>query len=240
MLTREKFINSPIEIEFELLHLLDKNAALTIFDIGACEAEDSIRYSNLFPHAKVYAFEPRPDNCAKAVELIKNYKKQSIYLEQLALSNQNGKATFYLSEGQPETIKDTKNWDYGNKSSSLLPPSEEMKKHTEWLQFKNKIEVETMKLSDYVFKNKISSIDFAHMDVQGAELMVLEGAGNFLSKIKIVWLEVEVVELYKDQPLKNVIEQFMERNEFTNVLNKVDAISGDQLYVNRNYFSSEK
>ena len=53
-------------------------------------------------------------------------------------------------------------------------------------------------------------------------------------------MEVEVVELYKDQPLKNVIEQFMEKNEFTNVLNKVDAISGDQLYVNRNYFSEEK
>lgn len=239
MLTREKYINSPVEIQFELLHLLDKNNEQVIFDIGACEAEDSIRYSNIFPKSTVYAFEPRPDNCSKAKELILKNNKHNIVIEQLALSNQNGIAEFHVSEGEPKDLQNDENWDYGNKSSSLLPPSEQLKKHTEWLNFNQSIKVNTLRLDCYVEEKKIEKIDFIHMDVQGAELMVLEGAGSFLSKIKIVWLEVEAVELYKGQPLKNDVENFMKKNNFINFLDTVDNISGDQLYLNRQFFSDQ-
>ena len=240
MLTRDNFINSPIEIETELLQLFDKNSSLTIFDIGACEAEDSIRYANLFPNATVFAFEPRIDNISKAKELIQHYKKATIILENIALSNQNGMASFYLSEGEPDELKNSEHWDFGNKSSSLLPPSEEMKKHTNWLQFNKKIEVQTIRLDKYVEQKNIATIDFAHIDVQGAELMVLEGAGNFLQKIKTIWMEVEAVELYKSQPLKDDVEEFMRKNNFVNILNTVNSVAGDQLYVNKNYFSEEQ
>ena len=148
-------------------------------------------------------------------------------------------AEFFLSEGEPDDLKNDDNWNYGNKSSSLLPPSEEMKKHTEWLNFKNKIQVNTLRLDNYVAGKKIEGIDFIHMDVQGAELMVLDGAGVFLNKIKLIWLEVEAVELYKGQPLKSNVEEYMQKNNFVNVLDTVDNISGDQLYLNRSFFSDE-
>jgi FkbM family methyltransferase len=143
MLTRKEYINRPVEIKTELSGLFDRSEKLIIFDIGACEAEDSIRYSMLFPNSTVYAFEPREDNCAKARELISEYKRNNIILESLALSNQNGTAEFFLSEGEPNDLKNDDNWDYGNKSSSLLPPSDEMKKHTGWLSFKRKIVIPT-------------------------------------------------------------------------------------------------
>ena len=240
MITRDSFIKSPIEIESELLQLVDKNRSVVIFDIGACEAEDSIRYADLFPRSTVYAFEPRTDNCTKAKELISQYKKSNIVLENLALSDQNGVAEFYLSEGEPEHLKNSEQWNYGNKSSSLLPPSDEIIKHTGWLQFNNKIEVKTLRLDDYVAKKGISTIDFVHMDVQGAELMVLNGAGDFLSQIQLIWLEVEAVELYKGQPLKNEVEIFMQKNNFVNILNTVNKISGDQLYANLRFYSKEQ
>ncbi len=237
MLTRENFIKSPIKIEYELVSLFKKEDGLIIFDIGACEAEDSIRYSNLFSKSYVYAFEPRPDNYEKAKELIKQYKKTNILLEQLALSNKNGVAEFHVSEGEPKDLKNDDNWNYGNKSSSLLPPSEQMKKHTEWLSFNKNIQVNTLRLDNYVAEKKIEEIDFIHMDVQGAELMVLDGAGKFLNNIKLIWLEVEAVELYKGQPLKNDVEEYMQKNNFVNVLDTVDNISGDQLYLNCFFFS---
>ena len=240
MFNREEYINSPVEIESELLSLLDSTKPLVIFDIGACEAEDSIRYANLFPMATVYAFEPRIDNCAKAKELIKKYNKSNIILENIALSDKNGTAEFYLSEGEPEGGKDYKEWDFGNKSSSLLPPSEEMQKHTSWLQFNKKIEVETLRLEDYATKKNMATIDFAHIDVQGAELMVLEGAGTFLKKIKMIWLEVEAIELYKNQPLKDDVAVFMHENNFVNILDTVSNVSGDQLYINLAFFSPQK
>ncbi len=239
MFNRDNYINSPIEIERELLLLLQKENVKNVFDIGACEAEDSIRYSLLFPNSTVYAFEPRKDNLAIGQKSILKYNRPNIVLENIALSKENGTAEFFLSEGRPADATEEHQWDFGNKSSSLLPPTEEMKKHTSWLQFNNKIEVETMRLDNYVVNKNISEIDFVHIDVQGAELMVLEGAGDFLKKIKLIWMEVEAVELYKNQPLKNDVEQFMKKNNFVNVLDTVNEVAGDQLYANMNYFTAQ-
>lgn len=240
MFNREEYINSPIEIEFELKQLFDLRQVKTVFDIGACEAEDSIRYSVLFPNSTVYAFEPRTDNLSIAKESISKHQRKNIVLENIALSKENGVAEFYLSEGEPGDLKNSEAWDFGNKSSSLLPPSEEMKKYTSWLQFNKKIEVVTQRLDDYARQKNIQEIDFAHIDVQGAELMVLEGAGSFLRQIKVIWMEVEAVELYKNQPLKKDVERFMEQHSFVNVLDTVNDVAGDQLYINKNYFDDAK
>jgi hypothetical protein len=70
--------------------------------------------------------------------------------------------------------------------------------------------------------------------------MVLEGAGSFLKNIKLIWMEVEAVELYKNQPLKNDVERFMQKNNFINILDTVNEVAGDQLYANLNYFDSKK
>jgi FkbM family methyltransferase len=236
MFDRENYIKSPIEIEYELLLLLKKSKVRTVFDIGACEAEDSIRYSLLFPQSRVYAFEPRTDNVNIATASIKKHERKNIILESIALSDKKGSAEFFLSDGRPEE-QDRSDWDFGNKSSSLLPPSQEMKNHTAWLKFEKKIEVQTERLDAYANERKILEIDFAHIDVQGAELMVLGGAGSFLQKIKVIWMEVEAVELYKNQPLKNDVEHFMTKNNFVNLLDTVNDVSGDQLYANRNYFN---
>lgn len=240
MLTRKSYIHSPVEIKLELLRFFKKDEVLVIFDIGACEAEDSIRYANLFPKSKVYAFEPRVDNFAKAKQLVHEYSKKNILLENIALSNENGTAEFYLSEGEPRDLKNNEDWDYGNKSSSLLPPSKEMKVHAEWLSFNKKIEVKTKRLHDYVSDKNISGIDFMHLDVQGAELMVLQGAGNFLQYVKLIWMEVEQVKLYEDQPVKDDIERFMKSHGFLNILDTVNYLSGDQLYVNKELISANK
>ncbi len=237
---RESYINSPIEIEAELRLLLDCEKVKTVFDIGACEAEDSIRYSLLFPNATVYAFEPRADNLAIGRASIKKHQRNNIVLEGLALSDKNGTAEFFLSEGEPGDLKNSAEWDFGNKSSSLLPPAEEMKKHTAWLQFNKKTEVPTQRMEDYAKNKTIDGVDFAHIDVQGAELMVLQGAGSFLNRIKLIWMEVEAVELYKNQPLKSDVEAFMKKNNFINLLDTVNAVAGDQLYANLNYFKDDR
>ena len=49
---REHYLGQPVPIENELKLLFDESAPLTIFEIGACEGEDSIRYSRLFKMPK--------------------------------------------------------------------------------------------------------------------------------------------------------------------------------------------
>jgi hypothetical protein len=78
------------------------------------------------------------------------------------------------------------------------------------------------------------------MDVQGAELMVLEGAGDFIASVKAIWLEVSKLHFYKDQPLENDIRDFMASNNFILIKNELNGEQGDQLYVSKNFFPSYK
>ena len=235
---RTNYINSPSPIEGELKILFRQNAPLIIFEIGACEGEDSIKYSRLFPNSKIFSFEPLPEN----IKLIHNnflrygIKNASCYNK--ALSSKNGTAEFYVSSGRPEGAIES-DWDYGNKSSSLLPPANHMKM-VNFIQFNRKIEIETITLKSFCEANTISAIDFIHMDVQGAEMLVLEGAGDFLSSIKAIWLEVSKIDFYKNQPLVDDIKKFMKENKFVLIKDEVNGSQGDHLYISKKFFSEYK
>jgi hypothetical protein len=115
-----------------------------------------------------------------------------------------------------------------------------MKKHTAWLEFKRRITVPTKRLDDYMQERGLNTIDFAHIDVQGAEMLVFRGAGSYLEKIKVIWTEVEAVKLYRDQPVKNDIESFLQSHGFVNIYDTVGDVSGDQLYVNTGFFTQKQ
>jgi len=235
MLDRAHYINQKLSIEFELGILLGRKNPITIFEIGACEGEDSIKYARFFPKATIYAFEPLPDN----ISLIEaNYLKYGIANARIfnkALSDKNGTATFFVSDGRPPDAVDS-DWDYGNKSSSLLAPS----KHLEaaaFISFDKKIEVETITISTFCKQEKLNDIDFIHMDVQGAELMVLQGAEEFIASIKVIWLEVSIIDYYKDQPLASDVKKFMDKNGFVLLKDDVNGMQGDQMFVSKIFYT---
>jgi FkbM family methyltransferase len=234
MINDELYLQTPLDIQKELLQFFKYKSPKFIFDIGACDGLDSIKYSWLFPNSKVYSFEPIDNNYNLILKNLDKYSISNIIVEKLALSDSDGEAEFYLSSGSPDNVENS-DWDYGNKSSSLLKPGKTIEIHP-WLKFENKQLVKTKTLKNYMDENKIQTIDFIHMDVQGAELMVLNGAGNYLKNIKMIWLEVENIELYKNQPLKTDVESFLIKNNFRKIKNTVNSIAGDQLWVQYSYF----
>ena len=235
---RATYINEPAAIDAELKLLFNENDRLIIFEVGACEGEDSIKYSRLFPNASIYSFEPLPENIRWIEKNFLTYGITNARYFNKALSSKNGTAEFYVSSGRPGDAPQS-DWDFGNKSSSLLPPANHMEL-AGFIRFDNKIKVETVTLKSFCQANDINVIDFLHMDVQGAELMVLQGAGDFISKIKTIWLEVSKVDLYKDQPLVGDVQKFMKKNNF--VLFKVSlyGVQGDQLYISAHFFPGFK
>lgn len=239
LLTRDNYINTPSPIEKELKELFDVKDELIIFDIGSCEGEDSIKYSKIFPNSKIYAFEPLPKNLSLLYSNLEKYLINNVEVFPIALSNEKGKASFYVSSGQPDNLPKTDHWDFGNKSSSLLPPDKHIE-YLPWLNFNQVIEVNTDTLKNFCVKVGIKYIDFIHMDVQGAELKVLEGAAEFMTNIKSIWLEVESISLYKGQPLKKEIENFMQGHGFCKIKDTVGDIAGDQLYINLRFFDKNK
>ena len=178
MFDRESYLKNESPVKKLLLKLFNKTDCLNIFDIGACEGEESIRYKKIFPLASMFLFEPLPKNQKLILENIKNNNLTSFNLIPVALSNNNGRTKFYTSSGCPNNIKKDLDWDFGNKSSSLLAP--QLENMPEWLNFNDVIEVQTMTFDFFIEDNQINKIDFVHMDVQGAELKVLEGAKNYI------------------------------------------------------------
>jgi FkbM family methyltransferase len=239
MFDREKYILADLPIKKDILKLFSVRDNIIIFDIGGCEGEDSIRYSKLFPNSKIFVFEPLPSNQRLIKENLKRFNVKNVNLIQEALSDNISTEKFYVSSGSPNEMSSELNWDFGNKSSSLLPP-DKLGELIPWLKFNDIIEVPTNTIKNFVHINKISNIDFIHMDVQGAELKVLNGANSFIRNIKAIWLEVSDLDLYKEQPKKNDIEIFMAEHNFTLLKTLSDGVNGDQLYINKKFFKLVK
>ena len=227
--TRKQYIQSPSPIKAELLKVFDRSDPLVIFDIGSCEGEDAIRYSSLFPESTIYAFEPLLSNIKMIRKNIKNYNAPNVQVVMEALGCSIGKSKFYISDGAPPGLKNDDNWNYGNKSSSLFEPN--LKVMPNWLEFNKFIDVQVNTVNNFCSINSIDRIDFIHLDVQGAELDVLNGASNVLGTSSLIWMEVENVQLYKRQPCKPQVESFMKSRGFIKVIDTVNNVSGDQLYI---------
>lgn len=233
-LTRDAYIRQPSPIEADLLGVFDRNSALVVFDIGSCEGEDSIRYARLFPRATIYAVEPLPANLERMRTNLELYASPGVQVVPLAFSDQRGHASFYVSSGRPPHVAEPVDWDYGNKSSSLLPPDQHLVVHP-WVRFDEVVEVETDTLAAFCAERSIEGADLIHLDVQGAELRVLAGGEQVLEHSKLVWLEVGRLTLYRDQPRIGDVEQFMRAHGFRLARQAVGEVAGDQLWANERH-----
>lgn len=228
------YLATPSEAELEFRRLFPAAAPRVIMDIGACEGEDSIRFTRLYPQAKVFAFEPLPSNQTLVRANLARYDAKRVELVPLALSNQQGEATFHVSSGRPPDLFAGKDWNYGNKSSSLLAPAGDGKIHG-WVEFKEAITVPTGTLDQFCAERGIDRIDFIQMDVQGAELLVLAGAERMLPHLTAIWLEVSSRKIYQDQVLDHEITRFLRARGFAlahEIYLADDVGEGDHLYVN--------
>jgi hypothetical protein len=101
---------------------------------------------------------------------------------------------------------------------------------TPWVKFENTIEVKTKKLETYCLENKIEKIDFIWMDVQGAELNIIKGMGEFKDKINYIYTDYSDEELYECQGTKQQIIDLLGPN-----WDVIFDFGGDILLKNKNY-----
>jgi FkbM family methyltransferase len=225
------YLGQPTEVECELRRFFGHEEALLVFDVGACEGEDTVRYARGFPRARIYTFEPLPANQQLIRENFARHAVTNAELVPLALSDRAGEAVFHVSSGRPKDEFAGKDWNYGNKSSSLLAPAQADPMYG-WVEFKERITVPTETLDNFCRARSLDRIDFIHMDVQGAEHLVLQGAARMLPRVTAIWLEVSDRELYAGQKLRRDIEQLMRRHGFRLGFELRREVEGDQFYVN--------
>lgn len=159
------------------------------------------------PNLTIYGFDADAEACNEANADLEarqvNWTEKHI---PLALSNTEGKATLYVTK-------------YPG-CSSLYPPSEEYIKrfsgNSELIELKSTVDLSTTTLEKFCKAEDIKEIDFLHLDVQGAELKVLQGAGGILNHSVLgLVTEVEFTELYADQPLFSDVDIYLRNQGLT-------------------------
>jgi FkbM family methyltransferase len=175
-----------------------------IVEAGAYDGADTKLMAQLWPKGIIHSFEPVQENFEKLKTVVQRQK--NVYCYPLALSNQNGVATFYVSEftSQPGIP---------SASGSLFAPAEHLV-HYNQVAFPRQVQVTTTTLDHWAKQYQIPKVDFFWLDMQGHELTALKSGLTLLKKAKLVYMEVELVKLYKDQPLYTEVKKWMEDNGF--------------------------
>jgi FkbM family methyltransferase len=180
--------------------LLGENVKV-IFDVGANRGDVAQIYSNTFPEANVYAFEPFPASFSTLQQRFSGNSRISCY--QMAVAEDNQPRTFYVN----------KNVD----TNSLLKPQNTGLSSDKQVENLTQIEVQSLTLDDFCASEKIEKVDILKMDIQGGEFSALRGAQNLLKegKISLVYSEVYFIEQYEKQPLFHDISKLLFQYGYT-------------------------
>ncbi len=158
-----------IDLQVDLETKLHCNV-LCIFDVGANVGQSAIYYSKLFPHAKLYSFEPIAAIYSKLKENLKNSNTQSF---NIAFSDTSGSQEIFLHEDPLSELNSLRNT---NVSVGLT------RRETIQLEL----------LDDFAKEHEIKTIDILKIDTEGHELNVLKGAVKLLQDKRINYLLCEV------------------------------------------------
>lgn len=139
-------------------------------------------------------------------------------------------------DGEKLTFRITNN----GQSSSILPLGTH-EKHYPHITVVETREVLATRFDAFYKKNitqiELENIDFVNIDVQGAELKVLEGFGELLESyrnIKAVYAEVNFEEVYVGAPLVGVLDEYLGRFGFQRLLTSTTPYGwGDALYFRK-------
>lgn len=179
----------------------------TILDLGSRDAEHAISFSEFFPNAKIYTFECNPyciELCEKRLSEVNN---NNIKLVKNAVFNEEKILKFY-----PVDMVNSLSKNHG--SSSLFKINPEYLQWEPILQVEDAIEVQSIRLDNYLKSENVSKVDLVWADLQGAEFFALQGLGHYLKDVLALQVEAEWKPQYLDQPLANEVMEYLENNNF--------------------------
>ena len=226
--------------KFEMLQKILGNETKVILEIGGHYGEDTLRFHKFFPNTQIYSFEPDPRNIEIFKKTCQNIDNISL-IEKAVCDKTDKILDFYMSykdEGE-EILQDKykyigienyKKLKLNNSGSSSLKKSNRID-----LINSDKINVNTIRLDDWIINNNIDIIDFIWIDVQGAEKEVIEGCEKVMNRIKYIQLEYGETS-YDGGLSKKQTYDMMINNNFELILDyNPNSGNGDFLFKNKHF-----
>lgn len=216
--------NNYEENDFKLVLKLIKNN-FSVFDIGANFGWYSLNIAHYFPDCKVYSFEPILRTFNYLVDNIKLNNSKNIKLYNFGFSNEEKEIIFYYHPMES-----------GNASLVNLSDSNKTEE-TKCL---------VKKMDDFIGEID-KRVDFIKCDVEGAELLVFQGAINSIEKYKpIIFTEIlrKWSKKFNYQP-QDIIDLLLKIGYYCFVSNggrlkKIDIIDDNTQETNFFFLHSEK
>jgi FkbM family methyltransferase len=187
------------------------SVSMTLCNIGSRKLSDDDDYGSsawgvFAPRLTIYGFDADADACEVAnSDLAKRNINWTEKHVPLALADSVGEKTLYVTK-EPMC-------------SSLYPPDEDYMSRfhllPEFATLDFSIEIETTTLDNFLQSEGVSEVDFLQIDVQGADLQVLEGSEQILQSVLAIQIEVEFAQIYQNQPLFADIDSYLRKQGFT-------------------------
>lgn len=191
-----------------------------VLHVGANEGQEADLYNDL-GFERVFWIEADPDIFPRLLGTLRSFPSQTAYCALLA--DKDGEAIpFYVSNNN-------------GGSSSLLPfNKKKMAELFPGLDVQQEKVLSTERLESFIARHQIQvgSFNVLNIDVQGAELLVLKGAGDLLLGLDLICLEVRLARDYIGSSLLHEVDLYLIPEGFRRVRTSALGAEGEAYYLN--------
>ena len=183
-----------------------------ILDIGAGTGTEAIVFSEMVgPNGKVFAIEAHPETFFSLKTTMEKGNYKNVFPCQVAIGGKNG---FIYIQNQSNHEKNAVSKEESDDS----------------------FKVSLITVDDFVEKHNIKRIEFLKVNIEGAELDMIEGMANSIHIIKKAAISChDFLSNDKSMPIMNKIRSYFEQNGFTvtHIPNQ-HPVMNSWLYIEKN------
>lgn len=230
---RANYLSRLLRRKANPIELLNKLSAPgsrmeTIVHVGAHLAQERFAYEAA-GYRRILWIEASPKIHARLVQIIAGHHERQVGEE--GARHETLRALLTDKDGDEIDFREFSN--DGMSSSIFAPSPESMERWPDLTETGRREHLRTETLNSVLKRlGYLETIDTLVVDVQGAELLVLTGAEETLSRVKAVVTEASTHQYYVGGVLFPELNAFLEAHGFTAM--SVPRRHGDMLYMRRN------
>lgn len=231
-----RYLRTISDTQIEVMQWLFKHdKKLLYIDVGANTGQTIDIVKNSFPSARIHSFEPTPS--LKMILRERYEKDPNIHLYFYALGDHNGRIQLHTSEYSPtNSVLAADPSIYREFGNDELATKFEQERLCE-------VEISTLAVWTEKHLNNSDTVDVLKIDTQGYDFQVLEGAGPILNRTKMVVIEAQFQNFYRNATSWTQSYELLYKYGFylldifsLNKFNDTVLMECDMIFVNTSFF----